>query len=317
MPMNANSAQQSSPNLSSPNLQGRTAIVTGANIGLGFQTALQLAQQGIHVILACRSKDRAEAALKKLQAALPNGSFEIMLVDMGNMDSIRAFAEECHRRLTKLDLLCNNAGVINLPFGTSPQGFETHIATNFFGPFALTGLLLDLLQVTPGSRIVNVSSQGHRLGKLELDDLHWARRPYKPFGGYAQSKLAMTAVSLELDRRLKRKGIEVLALMAHPGFSIIDNPPPSPLGKVMTKIMQPLVLGSGLVHTPVEAARCSVYALLSPEIRGGEYIGPDNFLGSSGNPAPAIPSAKARDPKLANALWEIASAATGVRYLEG
>ena len=99
MPMNANSSQQSSPNLSSPNLQGRTAIVTGANIGLGFQTALQLAQQGIHVILACRSKDRAEAALKKLQAALPNGSFEIMLVDMGNMDSIRAFAEEFHRRL--------------------------------------------------------------------------------------------------------------------------------------------------------------------------------------------------------------------------
>lgn len=306
----------SAPNLPLSDLHGRIAIVTGANAGLGFQTALQLAQRGARVILACRSHERAKAAMRLLQEAVPEAVLEVALLDVGNLDSVKTFADDCHRRLPKLDLLCNNAGVIGIPYARSPQGFEMHMATNFFGPFALVGQLLDLLQATPDARIVNVSSQAHRLAKLPLDDLNWEQRRYKHTSAYAQSKLAIASYTLELNRRLKEQSLGVIALIAHPGFSMTDAPPSGWISRVAGNLLKPLIARSGLVQSAAEGARCSLYALTSPEARGGDYIGPDNWLGSSGAPARALPSATARDTTLAASLWAQASEAAVIRYLE-
>jgi len=297
-------------------LQECSAIVTGANAGLGFETALMLAERGARVTLACRSETRARVAMQKIQSVVPHARLEVAIVDLGDLDSIQRFSEACHERMSRLDLLCNNAGVISIPYAQSPQGFEMHMATNFLGPFALVGHLLDLLQSTPGSRIVNVSSQGHRMGKLPMDDLYWKRRPYRKFAAYAQSKLAITCYSLELHRRLQRNSIDVIALMAHPGFSMTDVQPTNWLARAAGTALKPLIARSGLVQSAADGARCSLYALTSSEVRGGEYIGPDNWLGSRGDPSCAQPSAIATDPMLAAALWNRASDATGIRYLE-
>lgn len=304
------------PTLPAPNLNGRTAVVTGANAGLGFQTALQLAQRGARVILACRSQERAQTAMRLLQEAVPEAVLEIALLDVGNLDSVKAFADDCHRRLPKLDLLCNNAGVIGIPYARSPQGFEMHMATNFFGPFALVGQLLGLLQATPDARIVNVSSQAHRLAKLPLDDLNWEQRRYKHTSAYAQSKLAIASYTLELERRLREQSLGVMALIAHPGFSMTDAPPTGWFYRAAGTVLKPLIVRSGLVQSAAEGARCSLYALTSPEARGGDYIGPDNWLGSSGVPARALASASAQDTAIAASLWAQASEATGIHYLE-
>jgi NAD(P)-dependent dehydrogenase (short-subunit alcohol dehydrogenase family) len=298
-------------------LHGRTAIITGANAGLGFQTALQLGQRGARILLACRSLDRAALAQRKLQAVAPEGVYEIARLDLGDLNSVNDFARQCHHDLAKLDMLCNNAGVIAVPYSLSAQNHELHMATNFFGPFALTGRLLDLLRRTPGSRIVNISSQIHRWAKIPIDDLHWARRNYKPFGAYAQSKLAVTCWTLELHRRLQRADAGVIALIAHPGFALTDVPATGALAKFSGALLKPLISRSGLVQSAADGARCSVYALTSQTIHGGEYIGPDNWLGSSGAPTRAKASVSAQDAELATALWVRSVEATGVSYLAG
>lgn len=304
------------PDIPLSDLRGRTAIVTGANAGLGFQTALQLAQRGARIILACRSQERARTAMRLLQEAVPTAALEVALLDVGNLDSVKTFVDDCHRRLPKLDLLCNNAGVIGIPYAHNPNGFEMHMATNFFGPFALVGQLLDLLQATPGARIVNISSQAHRLGKLPLDDLNWEQRRYKHTSAYAQSKLAIASYTLELDRRLREQSPSVMALIAHPGFSKTDAPPTGWVSRVAGTPLTWLANRSGLVQDAAEGARCSLYALTSPEARGGDYIGPENWLGSRGAPARALASVTARDTTLAGSLWAQASEATGIHYLD-
>jgi NAD(P)-dependent dehydrogenase (short-subunit alcohol dehydrogenase family) len=296
-------------------LRGGTAIITGANAGLGFQTALQLGQRGARVLLACRSLDRAALAQRKLQAAAPAGDYEIARLDLGDLNSVHDFARQCLQDVARLHMLCNNAGVIAVPYSLSAQNHELHMATNFFGPFALTGLLLDLLLRTPGARIVNISSQIQRWAKLPIDDLEWTRRTYKPFGAYAQSKLAVTCWTLELHRRLRRVDAGVMALIAHPGFAMTDVPATGALAKFSGALLKPLIARSGLVHSAADAARCSVYALTSDDVHGGEYIGPDNWLGSSGAPQHAKPSASAQDPALATALWARSVEATGISYL--
>jgi NAD(P)-dependent dehydrogenase (short-subunit alcohol dehydrogenase family) len=305
------SAEQKSSSL---DLHGRTAIITGANAGLGFQTALQLGQRGARILLACRSLDRAALAQRKLQAAAPEGVYELARLDLGDLDSVHHFARQCHQDLAQLDMLCNNAGVIAVPYSLSAQNHELHMATNFFGPFALTGLLLDLLLRTPAARIVNISSQIHRWAKLPIDDLHWTRRNYKPFGAYAQSKLAVTCWTLELHRRLQRADAGVMALIAHPGFALTDVPATGALAKFSGALLKPLIARSGLVQSAADGARCSVYALTSQNVRGGDYVGPDNWLGSSGAPARAKASASAEDSALAAALWARSEEATGVSY---
>jgi NAD(P)-dependent dehydrogenase (short-subunit alcohol dehydrogenase family) len=296
-------------------LQGRTGIVTGANAGLGFETALQLTRRGARVILACRSGQRAEAAVQKIRAVVPGADLEIATVDVGDLTSVRSFAATCMRRFSQLDFLCNNAGIIAAPYSRSPQGLELHMATNYFGPFALVGLLLDLLRASSHGRIVNISSQIHRLAKLPMQDLNWEDRHYRPFGAYAQSKLALTCFTLELHRRLQREGSHVMALLAHPGFSITDVPPTGWFSRVAGTRLKPLIARSGLVQSAAEGARSSLYALTSLDVRGGDYIGPDNWLGSSGAPARARPSACATDPAVAAALWERSSRLTGISPL--
>jgi NAD(P)-dependent dehydrogenase (short-subunit alcohol dehydrogenase family) len=295
-------------------LQAIAAVVTGANAGLGFQTVLQLVQRGANVTLACRSEERGRAALARLKQAVPDATLELGIVDMSDLDSVRAFAEAFKRRVPRLNLLCNNAGAIAVPFSLSPQGIEQHMATNYFGPFLLTGLLLERMLQVPGARIVNISSQIHRFAKLPMDDLNWQRRPYKPMGAYGQSKLAVTCFTLELERRLRSKGTGVMALMAHPGFSATDVQPSGGFSRFAATALKPMIMRSGLVQSAAEGARCSLYAMTAPDVHGGDYIGPDNWIGSSGAPARAKAAARAADSKLAAALWARSVEITGLDY---
>jgi NAD(P)-dependent dehydrogenase (short-subunit alcohol dehydrogenase family) len=296
-------------------LQDRVALVTGANAGLGFQTVLQLAQHGASVTLACRSEERGRAAIAELQAIVPRAKLQLAIVDVSNFDSIHAFAADYKRRVPKLDLLCNNAAAIAVPFSLSPQGIERHMATNYFGPFLLTGLLLDLLRDAACARVVNISSQIHRLAKLSMDDLNWEYRTYKPFAAYAQSKAALTCFTLELHRRLSKRGVGVKALMAHPGFAATDVPLKGSLYRFANTILKPLVMHSGLVQSAADGARSSLYALASPDAQGGDYIGPDNWLGTSGAPARTKAASNATDPALAAKLWARSVQVTGIEYL--
>jgi NAD(P)-dependent dehydrogenase (short-subunit alcohol dehydrogenase family) len=272
---------------------------------------MQLAQLGIHVVLACRSPERAGAALNALQGAVPGGSFEVAKVDLGNIESVVAFADDYKQRFSRLDMLCNNAGVIGVPLAYSPLGFELHMATNYFGPFVLVGQLLGLLRATPDSRIVNVSSQIHRLAKLPIEDLNWKHRPYGPWAAYGQSKLAVAVYTTELERRLRKEGNGVTAVIAQPGFAATDTQ----VNGAVARFLGQLVLRSGLVHSAAEGARSTVYALTSPDVRGGDYVGPDNWLGSSGPPERSLPSVAARSADLGAELWKQSCAVTGMSYL--
>jgi NAD(P)-dependent dehydrogenase (short-subunit alcohol dehydrogenase family) len=217
--------------------------------------------------------------------------------------------------VSRLDLLCNNAAAIAVPFSLSLQGIERHMATNYFGPFLLTGLLLESLCGGSQARIVNISSQIHRLARLTMHDLNWERRTYRPLAAYAQSKAALTSFTLELHRRLSQRGIGVKALMAHPGFAATDVPLSGPLYRFAGAILKPVVEGIGLVQSAAAGARSSLYALASPDAEGGDYIGPDNWLGTSGAPARAKAASHTRDPELAATLWAHSVQVTGVDYL--
>ncbi|MBN1669125.1 MAG: SDR family NAD(P)-dependent oxidoreductase, partial [Anaerolineales bacterium] len=174
-----------------PDLSGKVVIVTGANSGIGYEAAREFARQGAQTILACRSLDKAQAALEQIRAEIPEAAAEIMPLDLASLASVRQFAEQFKAQYARLDILLNNAGIMMVPYGLTEDGFERQLGTNHLGHFALTGLLIDLLMATPGSRVVNISSNGHRFGKLDFDNLMFAGgQGYTPVGAYGNSKLA-------------------------------------------------------------------------------------------------------------------------------
>ena len=299
-----------------PALAGRRAVVTGANGGLGYYTALELARAGAAVILACRNRERAAAAQARMQAEVPDAQLEVMILDAADLDSVRAFVAAFSERFESLDILVNNAGVVMPPLRYTAQGFESQIGTNFLGPFALTGLLLERLQAAPAARIVNIASAAHRGGKLDPDDLNWKRRRYRPQYGYAQSKSAILSWTLELDRRLRAAASPVQAIATHPGYAatgIIDSDMTmarNPVGRLA------LWLGNTLfAHSAADGAWCSLYAAASPAAVGGDYIGPDGLAEMRGAPRKVGVAAHSRDPDTAGRLWAQAAALTGVDYL--
>ncbi|HET8883228.1 MAG TPA: oxidoreductase, partial [Solimonas sp.] len=200
-----------------PPQNGRIAVVTGANSGLGLETAIALAAAGAKVVMACRNPDKAAAALVKVRARVAQADVSLMTLDLSSLASVRAFADEFAQRHARLDLLINNAGILGVPLARTVDGFENHLGTNHFGHFALTGLLIDRIVATPGARIITVGSLGHWRGQLNLDDLNYERTPYLPFLGYANSKQANLLFVTELARRLAAKGADVIAAAAHPG----------------------------------------------------------------------------------------------------
>jgi NAD(P)-dependent dehydrogenase (short-subunit alcohol dehydrogenase family) len=302
-----------------PDLRGKTALVTGANSGLGLETSRALASRGAHVILACRGADKAQAAMASIRERVPNASLEALSLDLSNLLSVRAAATAFKAAHATLDLLINNAGVMTLPYGKTRDGFEMLFGTNHLGHFALTGLLLDVLRATPGARVVTVSSVAHKSGRLALDDLHWERRKYSRGGAYGQSKLANLMFMLELDRRLRRAGIDVLSVAAHPGYAATNivfggsAATPSPLRRIWNRLA---AIGNLMLAQPAAlGALPTLYAATAPGMSGGEYVGPHGPLEFRGYPVVVRPARHALDEGAAKRLWALSEEMTGVRLL--
>jgi NAD(P)-dependent dehydrogenase (short-subunit alcohol dehydrogenase family) len=290
-----------------PSLAGQLALVTGANRGLGLEITRGLARAGAKVVMGCRDAARAEAAAGQLHAEFPEAQLEIMPVDLADLASIRRFARDFAARFLQLDILCNNASAILVPYARTRDGFEMHIGTNLHGTFALTGLLLDCLCHARAARVVNTASLAHRMTPgMDLDDLHFERKPYKDMDAYGKSKLATLLFSFELDRRLQRAGSSVIAAAAHPGYAATNMDLGNFFMRLSTRLFaQPAAMG----------ALPALYAATAPGVKGGDYYGPDGFKQLKGHPTQVDCRPEARDPELAARLWSLCERQTGVHYL--
>lgn len=295
---------------------GRVAIVTGANSGLGLETAIALAAAGAHVVMACRNPDKAAAALTTVRERVPQANAELMTLDLSSLASVQTFADAFLARHARLDLLINNAGILGVPFSLTTDGFESHLGTNHFGHFALTARLIDRILATPAARIVTVGSLGHWRGKLNLDDLNYEQTPYVPFAGYANSKQANLLFVTELARRLAARGADTIALAAHPGGADTTIKPriDSFKQRFEDAVIAPIARRY-LINSAATGALPTLYAATMPNVRGNDYYGPDGFAGLRGYPAPARRRGNATDPQLARRLWEISETLTGVPCL--
>jgi NAD(P)-dependent dehydrogenase (short-subunit alcohol dehydrogenase family) len=296
-----------------PSQAGRTALVTGANSGIGYQAALELARHGAHVLLGCRNAAKGRAALDRLMREAPGASAEVAELDMASLASIRAFAAAFAARGIVLDLLINNAGVMALPARElTPDGFERQFGTNHLGHFALTGLLMPQLLASPAPRVVTVASLAHRNGKIEFDNLQ-SERKYKPWDAYGASKLANILFAKELDRRARAAQSRLVSVAVHPGVSttnIIENGPGSNgLKAVVLKLVGPMIM-----QPDAAGALPTLYAATSPDAKGGEYIGPDGWMEMKGSPVVVQPRANGLDTAVWARLWTVSEALTGVTY---
>ncbi len=293
---------------------GRLAIVTGTG-GLGFETALGLAQAGAEVVLAGRDPAKGEQAVARIEAASPGAAISFMELDLADLVSIAAFAGAFAARYDQFDILVNNAGVMALPTRkTTVDGFEMQFGTNFLGAFALTGHLLPLLRRSPGARTVQLSSLAHRRGRIDFDDLQGERR-YDPWKAYCQSKLAMLIFALELQRRSEREGWGLTSLAAHPGWAtsdLIANGPADGRSGISGAFWRLVPLLAPLLSQSTTAgALPTLHAATAADVANAGYYGPDGWREIRGFPAPAAITGEANDPAIAARLWEIAEQSTG------
>ena len=288
-----------------PDQTGRTAIVTGANSGIGYETALGLARRGASVVLACRSVEKGNAAVDRIRAEKPAGEVELRALDLSDLDSVARFADEFSATHRTLDLLVNNAGVMVPPLGRTKQGFELQFGTNHLGHFALTARLLPLLLATPDSRVVVVSSGVHHMGRIDLEDPNYERRRYVPFKAYAQSKLANLLFALELERRLRAAGAHTFVTEAHPGWTATDLQRTAGFARLMNPLF---------AMKPADGALPTLRAATDPAATGGIYYGPSRFMEMNGPPVVARINARARDEEMAARLWTLSEQLTGVRF---
>ncbi len=280
-----------------PDQTGRSVVVTGGNSGLGAAASRALAAHGASVVLACRTVAKGEAAAETMP-----GDVRVAALDLADLSSVRAFADTCG----PIDVLLNNAGIMAVPKGTTRDGFEMQIGTNFLGHFALTGLLLPRIS----DRVVTLSSGAHRIGKIALDDLNWQHRRYRRWAAYGQSKLADLMFAHELDRRLTAQGSPVRSLAAHPGYAATELQ--SHTESAQDRLM---AVGNRLVAQSAEmGALPALYAVTMPDATGGDYFGPDGIGETRGHPRRVGSSAAARDQAVAAQLWATAERLTGVRF---
>ena len=296
-----------------PDQSGRVVVVTGANTGIGYQTAAVLAHRGAHVVLAVRNLEKGNAALSRIVAAGPRADVTLQALDLSSLDSVRSAADALRTAYPRIDLLINNAGVMLTPKQVTKDGFELQFGTNHLGHFALTGLVLDQLLPVRGSRVVTVSSMGHRLrAAIHFDDLQWERR-YEPGAAYGQSKLANLLFTYELQRRLAARSSgknATIAVAAHPGSSNTE------LTRNLPAIFRPVkaVLGPMLFQSPAMGALPTLRAATDPAVRGGQYYGPDGFLEQRGHPKLVQSSAQSHDEELQRRLWTVSEELTGVSF---
>ena len=292
-----------------PDQTGRVAVITGANTGLGYETAAALAAKGAHVVLAVRNLDKGKDAAARITARSPHADVALQELDLTSLESIRAAAEQLRAEHDRIDLLINNAGVMYTPKSNTKDGFELQFGTNHLGHFAFTGLLLDRLLPVAGSRIVTVSSVGHRiLADIHFDDLQWDRR-YNRVAAYGQAKLANLLFTYELQRRLAPHGTTIAAA-AHPGMSDTElmRNMPAPLLSAFERLAPLIAQNAAMGALP------TLRAATDPAVLGGQYYGPDGFGQARGYPKVVASSRKSHDVDMQRRLWAVSEELTGVVY---
>ncbi|GAA4581256.1 SDR family NAD(P)-dependent oxidoreductase [Planotetraspora phitsanulokensis] len=297
-----------------PDQRGRVAVITGGNTGIGFETAKVLAARGASVVLAVRDMDKGKRAAAEITAAAPDADVTVQHLDLASLASVRAAADELRFTRDRIDLLINNAGLMYAPQATTVDGLELQFGTNHLGHFALTGLLLDRMLHVPGSRVVTVSSAGHRQGgPIDFDDLNWKTRKYSRVAAYGHSKLANLMFTYELQRRLAGKS-GTIAVAAHPGGSDTG-------GSRTSVSLQPLyfralfALVRPLLIQPAEmGALPPLRAATDPSVQGGQYYGPAGFQESKGHPKIVKSSAQSYDEAAQRRLWLISEKLTAVTF---
>ena len=289
-----------------PDQAGRTALVTGANSGLGLQTSLELARKGARVLMACRNPAKAQDALAQIRSEVPAAQAELVSLDLASLASIEQAAEEVAGRTPSLDLLVNNAGVMAIPKGTTADGFEMQFGTNHLGHFALTGRLLPLLRAGRSPRVINVASAAHKTGTMAFDDL-MGDKAYKRWGAYGQSKLANLLFTAELDRRAKGA---LLVAAAHPGYA--NTHLQQGQGNALLELV--MRLGNATIaQSDAMGAWPQLYAATMPDVHGNDYYGPHLFE-FRGHPKKVDRTAKAKSAADAAKLWDISEELTKVHY---
>ncbi|MGB6131545.1 MAG: oxidoreductase [Acidobacteriaceae bacterium] len=296
-----------------PRQDGSLALVTGANIGIGFHATLELARAGCAVILACRDGVKADAARARILAAAPNAQVEVLILDLASLESVRTAAASFLASGRNLDLLINNAGVMALPERRlTGDGFELQLGTNHFGHFALTGLLLSRL-LHPGARIVTVSSNAHRGATMDFGNLQW-EHGYRPWPAYRRSKLANLLFGFELQRRLEHAHAPAISVVVHPGVANTNlfAAGPGQGGGLLAKII-PLFIAL-IAQSDAQGALPTLYGATAPDVLGGHYYGCDGFHEMRGYPVEVRAETQAYDEALAARLWQTSEDLTGVRY---
>jgi len=295
-----------------PDLIGKTIIVTGANTGLGFESVKAFAQNGANVVMACRSFEKGEMARKQIIRLYPSSNIQVMELDLADLKSIRNFAHTFRQSHAHVDVLLNNAAVMMAPFTKTKDGFESQMGINYLGHFALTGILLDLLKKTPGSRVVNVSSLSHKQGMMDFDNLLFENgKDYTSMKAYGRSKLSNLLFTFELQRFFESKGINCISVAAHPGISNTTKPSKKDTKlwnkfskKIFTTVIQPAVMG----------ALPEIRASVDQNVRAGEYYGPGGLLELAGYPVVVRPKLIAYDVEIAHKLFEVSEKLTSVTY---
>lgn len=284
---------------------GRVVIVTGANTGIGFETAAALAERNAVVVLACRNAGKAEDAMTRIRARSRNATLRFIALDLASLASIEQFAAAFRATYDRLDLLINNAGVMAPPLGRTADGFELQFGSNHLGHFALTGRLLERLESTPGARIVNVSSIMHKYGRIDFENLN-AEKGYDKSAAYAQSKLANLLFTRELQRRLRASGSKVLVTAAHPGWTGTDLQRHTLLYRVLNPFFS---------QRPAQGALPTIRAAVDESAIGADYFGPHGWFETRGLPEYAKMTDAAKNQDDARRLWEASERLTGVSFL--
>lgn len=284
---------------------GKVVIITGSNSGLGLQETKVLAQKNATLIMAARNSEKSEKAVQIIKKQIPFADIRPMHLDLSDLSSVAAFAENFKVSFSRLDILINNAGVMAPPYGKTRNGFELQMGTNHLGHFALTGRLMDMIRKTPDSRIVNVSSIAHKMGNINFDDIHWEKRRYKKWDAYGDSKLANLYFTFGLKKRLEKEKLSVMVLAVHPGWTHTDLQRHSFFASALNHIgAQPIPMG----------VLPTLYAATEKQVKSGDFIGASGFMELRGGPGMVTPSKRAKDPGPAETLWNLSETLTGVSF---
>lgn len=298
-----------------PRLDGKTIVITGANSGLGFEATRVFAQAGAHIVLACRNREKTERAIEGILAETSQASVEFLELDLASLASIRAFAREASERLPPIDILCNNAGVMTIPYRKYSQtrdGFEMHFGINHLGHFALTGLLFEKIAASTSARIVTVSSGAHMMGEIRFDDIQGTRNYSNAYGN---SKLANLLFTYEMDRRLRARGLDMKAVACHPGFAnsnLFYTGPEMAQSRLAwwMRLLVPTAQSAAMGALP------EIYAAVGEDIESGDYTGPSGFMESRGLPKKVQSNARSHNIEVARRLWNVSEELTGVHFLD-